>query len=452
MKQIKISSIHFIFLIIYVSLCSNIAHSAPVVPTGLCINNSKCGSATQAGLFPGTNLKFYPGIIIWSHENQSPSSIEANWQALFSAEKNRKETYRPPGVYGGVTAKLNWSRYYKDQTVRPEDPTDHTDSAYDWTSIDNIFNINAVKNEGALVVIKVSDIGNGRPPKWLLNEPYNGGFLAQVYGDNPPTTLTPKYYRYATPDNRGYTNAGNSLPIVEEYIYFHQALHDHLIATGHINKVMLVHLGEVFISNPNLPADYNSTGFQHGTGVRNQQIAKIWAGSQIFVQASSLVGPYTQTLWEYMDSSTLGITFPDMKMNGTKHFSGAQRFTHPDGTDQKDLRPLSQAIEANGFRANTYFSPGIPNPWGYSGVSVPQTMSHVLWALSGSPKGENKDSGLGQEGTDPSGVMPVHNVLVSWSMTWDDLNPSLDEWHEAIDTFGPPGTFAFPYLPPEYQP
>ena len=432
-------------------MSAGISHGTPETPTGLCINTTNCTNTNQAGLFPGTNLKFYPGVIIWSHENQSPSSIEANWQALFTTEKNRKKTYRPNGVYGGVTAKLNWSRYYKDQKIRPHDPSNHADPAYNWKPIDDILKINAVQNEGALVVIKVSDIGNGRPPKWLLNAPYNGGFLAQVYGNGPPTTLTPKYYRYATPDSRDKTNTNNQPPIVEEYVYFHQALHDHLVATGNINKVMMVHLGEVFISNPNLPADYNSSAFQHGTGVRNQQIAKIWAESKIMVQASSLVGPYAPTLWEYMDTPTLGITFPDMKMYGTKSFSGAQRFTRPNGASQEDIRPLSQAIEGNGFSSSTYFAPDKLNPWGYSGVSKPQTMSHVLWALSGPPKGENKDSGLGQVGEDPSGVMPVHNILVSWSMTWEKLNPSLAEWHEALDTFGPAGTFAFPYLPPGYQ-
>ena len=442
-------------LLVITTLLFSTVYSAPEVPMGLCINDTNCSNASHnsPGLFPGTNLKFYPGIILWTFENDSPETIESRWQALFTSTPNRKASYRPAGIYGGVTAKLNWSRFYKDSKVRPQAPSNHKDPAYDWSKIDAIFNINAVQNEGALVVIKIADIGNGRPPKWLLNIPYDGAFYAQQYDKTqPPVTLTPKYYRYEGPDSRGNANANDSLPIVEELVYFYQALHDHIKDTGNMDKVMFVHLDEVFVNSAILPNDYNSAAFQHGTGVRNNKVAKIWAASQIAVHQSSLVGPFAETLWQYMDNPPLGLTFPDMKMSGTNNISGASRFSNMTGTYQKDIRPLSQAVEANGLRSHTYFAPDIPNPWGYSGVSVPQTMSHVLWALSGSPKGENKDSGLGQNGTDPPGVMPVHNIFVSWSMTWHEHNPSLSEWHEALDTFGPPGTFAFPYLPEGFQP
>ena len=423
---------------------------APATPSGLCINDcSNTASSKQAGFFPGTNLKFYPGIIIRSNENESPKSIEANWQALFSHEKNRKQTYRPPGVYGGVTVKLKWYRYYKDSNRRPDDPLNHKDPAYDWSKLDAALNINAVQNEGAMVALQV---GESSAPNWIKQAPYDGVFLAQWdKTNNKPKTPKLKYYRYEGPDNRGQSHTDNQPPIVEELVYFHQALYNHLVDTGNIDKVMFLTLAEVYVNSPQLPSDFNSINLQHGIGVRNEKVAKIWGASNIAVLQSSLTGPYAPTMWQYMDDPTLGITFPDMKMSGTNNISGSQRFTHPDGTDQKDIRPLAQAIEANGLRSHTYFAPDIPNPWGYSGYQ-PQTMSHIVWALSGSPKGENKDSGLGQVSEDPPGVMPVHNIIVSWTMTWAELNPTLEEWHEAFDTFGPAGTFAFPYLPKGYQP
>lgn len=448
---------NYIFKIGLLALCSIFssavyAEFAPDWDAGLTFTTDS-GSFTQpVGAFPETNLKFYPGIIIWSSEDESPSSIESNWQALFTSEKNRKETYRPPGIYGGVTAKLKWSRYYKDTNVRPDDPKNHKDPAYNWNKIDAIFNINAVQNEGALVVIQVGEGGTGTP-NWLVNTPYNGVFTTGIDGGSGKERKAPKYYRYTGPDNRGEPGASPSEPaIVEELVNFHKALRDHLEDTGNLDKVMFLTLGEIFVNASNLPNDFDRTKLEHGLGVRNTKIAEIWAANRTAVLQSSMVGPNAPTLWEYMDNPSLGLTFPDMKMSGTNNFSGAGRFTHPDGTDQKDVRPLSQSIEGNGFKANTYFSPDIPNPWGYSDKKVPQTMSHVLWALSGPPKGENKDSGLGQSGDDPQGVMPVHNIMVSWSMTWENLNPSLSEWHEAFDTFGPAGTFAFPYLPVGYEP
>lgn len=444
----------------------------PSAPTGICIEHAEgveCAAANpatatsssgQAGVFPGTNLKFRPGIVVWTGENESPSVIESKWQALFTSSPNRKESYRPTGVYGGVAAALAWSRFYTSTNVRPTDPTDHEDPGYDWSLLDAIFNINAVKNEGALVVLKVSEIGWGsrRAPNWIANAPYNGLFDAGPGGESGSSRETLKYYRYAGPDFRSppqsNVTASSGAPIVEELVYFYRALHDHLVAAGNIDKVMTVQLGEAFVNATTLPSDYDFTDLQHGIGVRNHKIAEIFAESQIPVLMSSMVGPSASTWWKYMDNPTLGLTFPDMKMTGTGNggINGGTRFTDPTGATQENTRPLSQSTETNGLRATTYFAPGVPNPWGYSGVTVPQTPSHVLWALSGPPKGESKDSGLGQAGEDPPGLMPVHIILVQWGATWDSLSPSVSDWHKAIDTFGPPGTFAFPYLPPGYEP
>ena len=152
-------------------------------------------------------------------------------------------------------------------------------------------------------------------------------------------------------------------------------------------------------------------------------------------------------LAQYTNATKFGLTYPDMKLEDTGS-SLLGRFS-ANGTYQKDIRPLIQATESNGIRQNTYFAPNVPNPWGYSGISVPQTASQILWALSGSPKSANKDSGLGQPGIDPAGILPVHSIIIDWDSSSLDFAPTLDEWHEAIDTFGPPGTFAFPYLPGE---
>jgi hypothetical protein len=400
------------------------------------------GSFTQpvAGVFPGTNLKFYPGFVIAGTENESLSSIESRWQELFSG--SRKQTYRPPGIYGGISRGLSWKRYYVDQNVRPRDPSDHSDPAYDWSLLDAVFNLNSVQNEGALVKISVGEVSYGGSPKvpaWLINSPYDGTFNSGKDGGSGGERITPKYYR----DD-----------IVQEYIDFNQALHDHLVATGNIDKIMFLTLSEFHVSgSAPVPPDYDATTFTHGVGKRSREVAKIWARSGVIVMVSSLSSSRRDIYWEYMDNPTLGATYPDMKMSGTNNItSSSTRFSDMNGINQKDTRPLSQGTEGNGQRLNTYFAPDIPNPWGYSDVSKPQTASHILWALSGSPKGANKDSGLGQAGNDPAGVMPVHTIIIDFGRTWQDNSPSVEEWHEAIDTFGPPGTYAFPYLPQGYEP
>jgi hypothetical protein len=433
----------------------------PSAPTGVCIQSTEgveCAAPTgnttapssptdnnTAGLFPGTNLKFRPGFVVASSENESPATIESRWQQLFTASPNRKVSYRPPGIYGGVLRRLGWHRFYVNTNVRPETPQDHRDPAYDWSLLDEIFTINAVRNEGALVAIAVGDIGWGsrRVPGWLANAPYNGTFNSAAAGTD--IRDTPKYYRY--------TDTGATPPIVEEYVYFQQALHDHLVATGNIDKVMNVQAGETFVAaSAELPADYNGDNFKRGVGIRNSKTAAIWAKSQIPVYFSSIVGGRRTTDWEYMDDPLAGITHPDMHLTNTSTLFGDNRFKNLAGVHQADTRPLMQATEGSGQEANTYFAPGVPNPWGYSNQTVPQTPSHVLWALSGPPKAVSKDSGLGQAGDDPSGIAPIHTVIVEWGRSWQPLSPSISDWHTAIDTFGPPGTFAFPYLPPGYAP
>lgn len=442
----------------------------PTAPTGVCIESTEgveCAAAPTppatsnasgnnvTGLFPGTNLKFYPGFIIATAENESPSSIESKWQALFTSTPNRKVSYRPKGVYGGVLVRLKWNRFYVNENVRPKNPTNPSDPAYDWSKLDAVFAINAVQNEGALVSIEVGDISYNATPKapmWLANPPYNGLFIAGTDGGSGQQKAIPKYYRFSGPDLRN-ISTDNNYPIVEEWVNFHRAMHDHLVATGNINKVMGTNAGgETYLGTSfTPPPDWNLTNFMHGIALRSHKIAQIWAESGIITGTGSLTGDQMKVSWSYIQNPLMGMSYPDMKLNSTYNIKVAGRFNNPDDIGQQNTRPLTQATEPNGYSATTYFSPGIPNPWGYSDITVTQTTSHILWALSGPPKGAKKDSGLGQSGDDPSGLMPVHQVVLSWD-NWSDLSPTVSDWHTAIDTFGPPGTFAFPYLPPGYVP
>jgi len=450
---------YFSFLIFLLILgIPAITFSAPPAPpTGLCFQTEdgvmQCtggdlfAPSVQAGVFPGTNLKFRPGFIIAANENQPPSVTESKWQALFTSSLNRKVSYRPPGVYGGVARRLNWYRFYVDQNVKPKNPKDHTDPAYDWSLLDAIFTINAVQNEGALVFIDVLDIGFGSTaaPIWLANSPYDGVFSDVTGGASGAGRIIPKYYRFAGPDIRGLTNVGSSPPIMDEYAAFHQAMRNHLVSTGNIDRVMGIKLEETF-AGPTFPEDWDTGNYRHGVGLRSKLISAIWNESSIPVFQNSV---NNNGVWDlYVGSSQLCMSYPDVKLSNTSSFPPDSRFSL-NGVHQKDIRQLIQATEYNGVRENTYFDASVPNPWGYSNMSVAQTPSHIIWALSGAPKGIIKDSKLGQTGDDPPGIIPVHNIIVEFDKSW---SPTVSEWHTAIDTFGPPGTFAFPYLPPGYIP
>jgi len=465
----------YILAFLLTSLTGAAFAAPPSAPTGVCIQSTEgvecaatAGNTTTptsptgslAGVFPGTKLKFYPGFIIGgTGEGASLTSIQSRWDAIFTSSPNRKESYRPAGVYGGVARRLAWSRFYTNQSVRPADPTDHTDAAYDWSLLDSIFTIAAVQNDGALVFIDLQEAeAPSALPTWLITAPYNGTFV------DANNSRTPRYDRYAGPDKDGNRNVGvgtGKPPIVEEWVAFHRAMHDHLVATGKINKVMGVSGGELVVNTVDsaaLPADFNVINFFKGAGLRNRLVAGIWAESGIATHALTILSGNKKTyMWPYMDDPTVGLSFPDMKMTSTSisGILGNSRFDDLNGVYQKDIRPLQQRTEGNGMRDSTFFEAGSQNPWGYSNQSVAQTPMHVLWALSGAPKAADpakRDSGLGQAGEDPSGFMPVHQVFIGFQPNNNPDYPTAEEWQQAIDTFGPPGTFAFPYLPLGYKP
>jgi hypothetical protein len=238
-------------------------------------------------------------------------------------------------------------------------------------------------------------------------------------------------------------------------------MHDHLVATGNIDKVMGVNGGELAVDTTGMSVPgYNHVNFYKGAGLRNHLCAEIWAESNIAYYASTLSDSDTKkpNMWPYMHDPIIGMAYPDMRMTstGSGGIGASSRFSDMNGNSQKDIRPLRQSTEANGLRDSTTFVAGVPNPWGYSNQTVPQTPMHILWALSGAPKAADpakRDSGLGQVGEDPPGIMPVHQVWMSFDVSWSTANyPTAAQWREAIDTFGPPGTFAFPYLPLGYVP
>ena len=436
---------NFAIIILVYLMISQLAFAALDPPTELCINNVKCSehiAPENSNFFPGTTINYYPGFIVANKKSDGIEGMTARWKKLFD---DRHERFLEKGVYTGIMARMGgWKNFYKNELVRPDEPQNYQDPAYTWEHLENIFNMDIVKNRGVKVLIQLGEVGFGdrNAPLWLKND-FDGLFDAGPGGGSGMPRYTPKYYRS---------------DIVQEVLYFWEALHEYVSANGHADKIMFITLSEFHVNTKYPPHDYDKTKFAYGVGKRQHTIAKIWAQSGVNVQVSSLSSSKRDIYWQYMDSPMLGATYPDMKMRGTdvyqkvgewKGISGyTKRFVDMHNNYQLSKRPLSQATEGNGQRSHTYFSNYIANPWGYSNETKEQTTHHILWALSGEPKGTNKDSGFpGQPGKDPCGVMPVHNIMLDFERGWHDYSPTAQEWLDAIDTFGPDGTFAFPALP-----
>ena len=399
--------------------------------------------------FPGKSLYLRPGYLIAAQASESAATKDSRWSAFLTTTPDRSTSYRPDGVYVGISLREKWKNFYVNESVRPTNPSDYTDSAYDWSPLNNAFTTTAFVSDNALVELGIMDKNYGvsgvsNAPAWLVNAPYNGTYYSSSNG----STLI-CYHRYTGPDLRGQSNVNSSLgpPIVDEFIAFHQALHDYISAQGWADRVWHISSSEYYGSGD---SGY-ITDFYHGAGVYLQQVAAIWAASHVPVQVSSINGQGSGTaiLESYITAADLDIGYPDGKLTDTSA-PPTGRFEVA-GTYQSPYRELMQSFETNGLRADTYFAPGVSNPWGYSDTTVTQTASHLLWAFSGSPKGTVKDSGLGQSGDDPPGLIPAHILKLVW-WSGDPLNIPLADWHTAIDTFGPPGTFAHPPFPAGYPP
>jgi hypothetical protein len=107
------------------------------------------------------------------------------------------------------------------------------------------------------------------------------------------------------------------------------------------------------------------------------------------------------------------------------------------------------------------------NPGGLAGAettSIFPDPAFWVWYTSGPPKasGDKADSGLGQEGPDPCGVIPSHMYLPMLPfrataadtegerVAWNAENLSIERYLKAFEVFGPSGTKAMFYYPQGY--
>lgn len=420
---------------------------------------------TVIGDYAANYFNFFPGIYIQVNANNTAAQLDAAWNQLMTA--GRKTSWRPPGVYCGLSHRVYMRRHYTNEAVRPTDPADWEDPGYNWGPLSEVFQTSAVQNDGAKVILQCFSMatGNSRMPLWLRNAPYNGEHVDSANG-----IYVLKFHRFTGPDMRGvsspYPNEGPA--VVDEMINLHRAAIGYLEAQGWLDKVAIADCaGELAISTyPNNDA----TAFRHGYAYYSREVTKLWNAKGIMTNSggnSNQNGALKTIAWPYYEGDpghadvnyrkriAIGQQYPDFKMVTMGSWgSGANRFEGLSGDSQKDRKPLSQADETNGIRQFTTFPVGLTTPWDLAGQTVPQTVAHKIYQISGAPKGANRDSALGQVGDDPSGFFPVHYFSVNMGANFQNLSyfPTVEDYQLAIDTFGPPGTFAFPYFPEGYNP
>ncbi|MBW2525472.1 MAG: hypothetical protein JRI23_14900 [Deltaproteobacteria bacterium] len=137
--------------------------------------------------------------------------------------------------------------------------------------------------------------------------------------------------------------------------------------------------------------------------------------------------------------------------------------------------PVFVGAEANGWwiAETTGHRTGSDNPWNVDpwpdwspAGTLPNDDGNLfpsarfwVWYTSGPPRAElaaDRDSGLGQSGSDPCGVVPATFYVPDTPYddpshpAWTPDNLSAAKFREAFDTFGPRGTKAMFHHPPGY--
>lgn len=401
-----------------------------------------CAAQTEP-TFPGTGIRFYPGFY-FSTEGHSPKAVNQEWVRHVEPNKTR---WRTKGTYLGIFFNLPWNEFYRDTRVRPKDPTNPDDPAYDWSAIDDVLNGCPFLNNGeGKLAFRIDDRrGKDNPPLWFREPPHNGVYLAS--GKNGMG----KQVNY-------WITAYHRKSAVNEYAAFLTAVGKRYNADKRIAFIAL----EETVQFKSLPPDWKAPR-GGGTGGFSQMPAWTEGVAQRDI-ALKTAAPHLTVIDYGLHSSHIPRTLPHKVGAGCPDpymFSGSagrkgypavdcnEKQRHWVAQKHRDLIPTLMSSELGGWRVLSDSWPTITTPWGKPGTSGVDP-AKFLWYHGGPPKATAplNDSKLGQAGPDPGGPIPVSMIVIL--IRRDSSNRTYENWKIALDTFGPSGTFACPYFPAGY--
>ncbi len=456
--------------------------------------------------WPGTETRYYPGIYPAYTErgtnNFSSFNVQRYWSAWFEGRENdyREFVGDTPVTHLGVSIfvdpSLFFTEYWRNSPVQPYDwkgacrrisAAQDPDAApngqplYDWSRWDELLNQRFVAEKGGKVILKIqqgyTNATNSRSPLWMRNEGYiaapdaNGwnsnwwhsqmqdwaavymwqdimaAFATRYKGDSRIASLNmdevyPSLYR-----NRTMCGLVHDLPAAQA-------------ANAGLIEVMKAYLdidpGMLWAMVNWHPANYSDsrssvTIWENGYGGRSIGVNSLPGVQGHWIQDMRFFGGN-------IGSGSPGTIDSDDSSGLNRYLS--QYY----GVNRK--APVFVSSEAHGWSLSARnYRTGNANPWGVN-IWPDQNRGGVLpnddgklfpsarfwaWYTSGTPRavGSNADSGLGQAGSDPAGVMPANFYTMfvpTWFRedrpAWNSANLSIQSWLDAFDTFGPRGTKA----------
>ena len=396
--------------------------------------------------FPGTIRRFAPSIFLTVAGGTTPSGINSQWNTwcepyyqdwLDSSEGTKM------GVYQSAVALKRF--YAGDASLRPSDGTNPNDPAYDWSTFDGYLASQPIAQGKAKFHFMI-DVEGSTIPAWMDN----AGLVHKPPGEKEVinytnSTLVSEYKDFWTAfaaryndDIRVYT-----LFVDEDQSYGGVDENDWQAGKIEVYKHMSNALTKmcVIVTNNNVIIRElcNATDAFIGPGIHDPKLFNFETGSD---------GNYP----------------PPGGYDSTSNVNRAIQEHNPVlASPPRAARPTFVGAFSNGFRivggSNGWDPPDLTNPWGEllptsseppANPDTNITPSIYVWYISYEPRAASDDSGLGQSGTDPAGILPSSFVSINNSgIRLENITPQ--DWDLAFNRFGAPGTKAVPAIPYDFD-
>jgi len=463
--------------------------------------------------WPGTGTRYFPGIyplLARRGSNLTAESVQEHWEAWFDG---REEDYKEfiestPVTHLGISIfvdpSLLFTDYWKHAGSQPYDwkgtcgrisEAQNPDAApggqpfYDWTWWDNLLSQPFLAEGKGRLIVKIqqtyTNASDDRCPLWMRNEGYakpgtdNGRWYFQMQDLAAVYMWQDIMAAFATRYNGDTHIASINMDEVYPSMWEQETLcgnvhelSDEKAANSGLMEVMAAYL-EV---DPGMLWGMVNWYPSESPGVDAWENG--YGGDSLGANdLPGVQGHWRQDMKFFKDMGTGSPCSVDAVDSRYMNSYLCQYY----GVNA--AAPVFVSTEANGWTINnenlTGHRNGSLNPWNVDQWpqvqeppgSLPNDDGNLfpsarfwVWYCSGEPRASSdadKDSGLGQEGVDPCGVMPANFYCMyvpDWVPTdkpaWTTANLSIEKWLEAIDTFGPQGTkamFAHPdgYIPME---
>ncbi len=459
------------------------------------------GGSASPYTWPGTSTRYFPGIypVI---RTQSHDEIQNSYRKWFSGVEDdyRELVGTTPVTYLGMSTLVDagafFSEHWNSSNEAPydwkgscqrfadaADPNAAPDgeALYDFSWFDTLLDLPFVA-QGGKVVIRVMETysATSKLPSWMLAEGYAQPGTGWSYSQMQDAAVVYMWQDIMTAFAKKYAGDPRIAAIVFDETF--PSLWDHATLCGNLHD-----LPDAKAANAGL--------MEIGQSILEVDPTMLWTIVNWFAAQS----PVLET-WEN------GYDLPDgTHTPGANDLPGAQghwrqdiKFFSAEGSgaacsvdaDESEYMnfylaqhaaiehtgPVFVGTEANGWTnsAESGHRNGGDNPWNVDSWpswspagSLPSDDGDMfpsakfwVWYTSGAPRADNpadRDSGLGQPGEDPCGVVPASFYVPSvpdWTPSnrpaWTAENLAISKFRAAFDAFGPKGTKAMFQHPPGY--